>query len=120
MREQIAKIFREDFETKLLGAIEEQKRAAAFYHNSPPAWMEGIGERVMAVDPLLDWIARQKFGDAALDPDFWKWARRNEPAFQVRSVSPKTMVGYTAPSAVTIAPSGNVRERKVYPCPLAK
>lgn len=115
----MSRIVKADFDAKLYEAIETQKLAAKAYHDAPPAWMDGIGERTMAIDPLFVWIANQKFGqDTTMDPDFWEWLRSKEDAFRVRSVSPKTQVGYRAPAgqAIHAVQGGERRYRKVYPC----
>jgi hypothetical protein len=115
VRQGIAKIVSSDFNEKLAGAIENQKRAAHWYSRNPPKWCDGVGEATMKVDPLLHWIARQKYGDAARYPDFWEWVRKKDDAFAVRSVSPKIQVGYRAPSGrIHSVTSGAVRERKAY------
>jgi hypothetical protein len=94
MRDAVSKFFKEDFDAKLLQAVAEQRAVAAHYHQNPHQYREGIGQKTMAVHPLFDWVARQKYGEDTRDPNFWKWVAKKEDAFRVKAVPHKIQSGW--------------------------
>ena len=108
LRQAVDQVLREDYELKLIQAVEEQKRIAQHYHNHRPVAREGIGHQVSAIHPLLDWNGRQIYGEAwDRDKDLRKWVLKQEEAFRVKAQSDKIMVGYSPAS-------GSGRYHKTY------
>jgi hypothetical protein len=94
---EIVRTVREDFDQKLLQAVDEQKAVAAWYHQNPVPRHDLIGAAQTAVNPLFDWVARQVYGEDARDPAFWKWAAKQDDSLRVPTQPGRIRVGYTGP-----------------------
>jgi hypothetical protein len=105
VRVRLRQIWSEKFERELFTAIQNQERIAKHFHDQAPVWREGIGERVMAIDPLFRWLIKHHFGQDTLDPKFWDWFRKRYEQFKIKSRAPRPQVGWRARGGPTEAPN---------------
>ena len=122
VRKRMHEILSDQNAMEIVKAKIRQRQIAQFHHQNRPRAMDGIGPKVMAVDPYFVSYWRMKQGaDCWDDPDFVKWLAREEEAVRVRAGGTKTQVGYSGPGPARPAKGtilevrgGNVRSRKTY------
>ena len=94
VRVEMDRIFREDFNGKLVAALERQRRAAAFYRAMEPHAVDGIGELKMVVDPFLHGMYRSVYGQRCFeDPEWVEYFLKHSPEARVRSTGTRVQVG---------------------------
>lgn len=95
VRKRMHEILTDENAREMVQARIRQEKIARFYHDNRPRAMDGIGEKVMAVDTYWVSYFRMQYGaDIWEDPDFEKWLRREDEATRVRSGGTKVMSGW--------------------------
>lgn len=96
--ERMHRIWTDENAVEMVKAKIRQEKIAKFYEDNAPRWKEGFGEMVAAIDPYWRDYFRAKYGEDADTPEFRKFIAKQTDMFQVKSVAPRTKVGYS-PSA---------------------
>lgn len=97
-RQRMDEIFRQDFDLKILKAIEEQTRTAKLLEHGVP-WKDDFGPMQHSINPVIDTWWRQFYGhNYTENPDLMRFLARRNPEITVRARSAKIMVGYTGRS----------------------
>jgi hypothetical protein len=95
-RNTVDKIFREDFDLKVLKAIQNQTKVAAINHLHRPHAKDGFGERTLMIDPMFDAMWRQYYGSCYThDQDLLKFLLKRNPEIGLRSLGTRIQVGYS-------------------------
>lgn len=93
----VDEIFRTDFNLQVLKAVERQTKVAALNHLFRPRAKDGFGERVFAVDPMIDALWRQFYGHQySEDKDLMKFLAKRNPEITVRSLGTRIQTGYSS------------------------
>lgn len=80
VRAKVDEIVRQDWDLRVVKAIEEQKRAAAHFHSNPRRAREGLGPQTMAIHPTLYQMWSAARGPETWnDPDWVEYFRKHSP-----------------------------------------
>jgi hypothetical protein len=100
-------ILRGQWDEQIAAAAERQRRIAFINHLHRPLAKDGFGERTLMIDPVVDALWRQYYGDKyTQDPELVKFLCRRNPEITVRSRGTKEISVGWMPGRTSKRPIG--------------